>query len=447
MKPQQPSTALSRRRFLKGALAAGAAVSAPAIVPGTVFGADAPSNRIALGMLGMGRQALFANLPAFLHSEEVRVVAVCDVDALRLEKARQEVEKCYAGQKTSGAYKGCSVFRDFREFLARDDIDAVMISTPDHWHVPMAIAAAKAGKDIALEKPITLSIAEGRVLSDTVRRYGRVFRTDSEARSQWFFHRAAEIARNGLLGKLHTIRTGTPRESLPLVDAVPAPAPDELDYDLWLGPAPVAPYTENRVHPRRSYNRPGWMCVRDYCDGMISNWGTHLNDIAQWGHGTERTGPVEVEARGAYPASGLWNVLSDFQASYRFADGVQWFYTMSRPYVRFEGDAGWVEADWSTNGLTAHPESLLKEKIGAAGVHLPLKSEKKDFIECVKSRGQTVADAEVGHRTTSICHLAHISIQLGGQRLKWDPDKERFADNDAANRLAQRPALRAPWTL
>jgi len=369
------------------------------------------------------------------------------VDKWRLDKAVQEVEKFYAAKKASGAYKGCAVYKDFRELLARDDIDAVMISTPDHWHVPMAVAAAKAGKDIALEKPITLSIDEGRLLSDTVRRYGRVFRTDSEARSQWFFHKACELVRNGKIGKLHTMRVGVPREGAPVIEATVMPVPEELDYELWLGPAPQAPYTLNRVHPRQGYDRPGWMRVRDYCDGMISNWGAHLLDIAQWGNNTDRTGPVEVEARGTYPPSGLWDVLSDFQASYRYANGVQMFYAMSNPYVRFEGDEGWVEADWSKSTLAAQPESLLKEKTGAGRVQLLLKSEKKDFIDCVKTRGQTLADAEVGHRTTTVCHLAHISIKLGGQKLKWDPEKEVFADNDAANRLLRRPALRAPWTM
>ncbi|MCY3018992.1 MAG: Gfo/Idh/MocA family oxidoreductase [Planctomycetota bacterium] len=442
--------ALSRRRFLTqtARLAAGAALSAPYVVPGSVFGADAPSNRVTIGMIGVGRQAFFANLPPFLHFEDTQVVAVCDVDSRRLDKAKQETEKFYAGKNASGTFKGCSTFRDFRELLARPDIDAVMISTPDHWHVPMALAAARAGKDIALEKPITMSIDEGRLLSDTVRRYGRVFRTDSEVRSQWFFHRAAELVRNGRIGKLHTIRTGVPRDTFTAPAAAELPVPEELDYDMWLGPAAKAPYTENRVHPRQSYERPGWMRVRDYCDGMICNWGTHLNDIAQWGNNTERTGPVEIEAHGTYPPfDGLWNVVFDFEAWYRFANGVQMYYTMSRPYVRFEGDQGWVEADWSKNTLAAQPESLLKEQIGSGGIHFPLKTEKRDFIDCIKTRGRTLADAEVGHRTTSLCHLAHISIQLGGQRLKWDPDKEVFADNEFANRLTKRSALRAPWTL
>ena len=252
---------------------------------------------------------------------------------------------------------------------------------------------------------------------------------------------AVELVRNGHIGRLHTIRTGTPREHGTVGSPPPMPLPAELDYDAWLGPAPAVPYTMERVHaPRQLAARPGWMRVRDYCDGMILNWGTHLNDIAQWGNNTDRTGPVEVEARGKYPDDGgLWDVLIDFEAEYRYANGVKLVYKMDHAFIRFEGDEGWIEVD---KGLKAHPRTILSGQIGTEEITFPLKTEKRDFLDAIKTRGTTLEDAEVGHRTASVCHLAHISIQLGGRKLRWDPDREVFPDDPLANRLLHRPAFR-----
>jgi predicted dehydrogenase len=400
------------------------------------------SERITVGMIGMGRQAMGSNLKFFLHAPDVQVVAVCDVDAWRLDNARKAVEKRYAAQRASGTFKGCQAYGDYREVLARDDIDAVMISTPDHWHVPMSIAAARAGKDVCCEKPLTLSIAEGRALSDTVTRYGRVFRTDSEFRSHRYFHRACELVRNGRIGPLHTIRTGVPAGDVGCPPQPTMPIPKELDYDMWLGPAPAAPYTLKRVHTPRSYRRPGWMRVRDYCDGMICNWGAHLNDIAQWGHGTDNTGPVEIEGTGKYPTDGLWNVLTGFSVRYKFADGVRMIYNISRPYVRFEGRDGWIHANYGGR-LTAGPASVLKSTIRPDEIHLTRKSEKRDFVDCIKTRQRTVADAEVGHRTNSLCQLGHIAIEVG-RKLKWDPQAERFDGDTQADAFCHR-SYREPW--
>ncbi len=437
---------ITRRRFLKRSAAATCAVLyGPTIVPAGVFGADAPSNRIAIGMIGMGRQAFYSNVKSFLNAPDVQVVAVCDVDSWRLGNARKAVEEHYAKEQPSGRYKGCSVYHDFRELLGSADIDAVMISTPDHWHVPIAIAAAKAGKDICCEKPLTLSIAEGRSLSDTVRRYNRVFRTDSEFRSHECFQKTCELVLNGRIGKVHTIRTGVPAGDIAGSPRPSMPVPEELDYEMWTGPAPEAPYTLDRVHPRQSYERPGWMRVLNYCEGMITNWGAHLNDIAQWGNGTERTGPVEVKGRGEYPRDGLWNVLLSLEVEYKYANGVKLFYSISRPFVRFEGTEGWIEADYNKRSIKAEPESILKSTIGPDEIHLPLKSEKRDFIDAVKTRGRTLADAEVGHRTTSLCQLGHIAIQVG-RELKWDPENECFTNDQTANRLLSR-SMRSPWRL
>lgn len=438
---------VSRRSFLKRAGASAAAIGAPWVVPASVLGAQSPANRVNVGMIGIGRQARYANMKSFLGAPDAQVVAVCEVDRWRLENARKQVEDHYGKNKRSGNYTGCATCTDFREVLDRPDVDAVMISTPDHWHVPMAIAAARAGKDICLEKPITMSIDEGRALCDAVERYGRVFRVDSEFRSIRVFHRTCELVLNGRIGEVQRIEVGVPKGDVGCDPQPEMPVPEELEYDMWLGPAPEAPYTERRVHPRHGYSRPGWMRVRDYCDGMVTNWGAHLVDIAQWGNGSELTGPVEVQARGKYPSDGLWNVLLNFEAEYRFADGVRMRYTTGRPFVRFEGTEGWIEAGYSGRTLEAQPESLLNEQIKPGEIHLPLKPEKRDFLDCVKTRETTLESAEVEHRTTSVCHLADISIRLGGRKLRWDPDAERFLNSDAANRLTRRRALRPLWGL
>ncbi len=438
---------LTRRTFLRGSVGAvtGAAVLRPTIVPSSAFGANAPSNRVTVGMIGMGRQAYYSNVKSFLSFPDAQVIAVCDVDAWRLESGRRAVEDHYAKNRSSGTFKGCAVFRDFRDLLARPDIDAVMVSTPDHWHVPISLAAARAGKDISCEKPVTLCIEEGRILSDTVRQYNRVFRMDSEFRSLACFQRTCELVLNGRIGKVHTIRTGVPTGDVAGPPEPTMPVPEELDYEMWLGPAPAAPYTVNRVHDPHKYDRPGWMRVRDYCEGMITNWGAHLNDIAQWGNGTDRTGPVEVEGTGKYPRDGLWEVLLSFEVRYKYANGVQLFYNTSRPYVRFEGSEGWIEADYDKRTVTAQRQSILDSPLKPDDIHLPLKDEKRDFIDAVKARGPTLADAEVAQRTTSLCQIGHIAIQVG-HKLRWDPQAERFTNDDTANRLLGRP-LRSPWSL
>ena len=442
---------MQRRRFLKsaGLIAAGAA--APTILPSRVFGAQAPSNRVTLAFIGTGRQAQGLNIPEFMAVPGVQVVAVCDVDAWRVEQARALVDRTHGAQQPSGASKGCATYRDFREVLARRDIDAVMISTPDHWHIPMALMALEAGKDVSLEKPISRFIGEGRRLVGAVARGKRVFRVDSEFRSLERFHRAAELVRNGRIGKLHTIRVSSPKEEFPAEPAIEAPPPAGLDYDLWLGPAEQVPYMQKRLHaPKDLKSRPGWFRSKLFADGMLTNWGAHLVDICQWANDTERTGPIEVQATGKYHDDPVWNVLETFEARYTFVNGVRMFYTMDQPQIRFEGDKGWLQVHYSKS--TAHPEFLeasspdiLNATLGDGDTRFPLRSERVDFIDAVKSRGQTMEDAEVGQRTISICHLAHIGIQRQGATLKWDPARERFTNDEAANALLQAPPARKPW--
>ena len=442
---------MHRRRFLQSAGLAAAGAAGPMLLPSRLFGAQAPSNRVTLGFIGTGRQAMGMNIPEFMAVPGVQVVAVCDVDEWRVAQARTLVEGTYAKQAASGTYKGCTTYRDFRELLARTDVDAVMISTPDHWHLPMALMALKAGKDVSLEKPITRHIADGRRLVHEVAKHERVFRVDSEFRSLERFHRAAELVRNGRLGTLRTIRVSSPKEEFPEEPAVAAQPPAGLDYDLWLGPAEQVPYLQKRVHPPRDLKgRPGWFRSRLFADGMLTNWGAHLIDICQWANDTERTGPVQLQATGKYHDDPVWNVLETFDARFRFANGVEMLYTMDEPRIRFEGDKGWLVVHYSTSKdhpefLEASSPDILNATLGSGDVRFPLRSERVDFVEAVRSRGRTMEDAEVGQRTISICHLAHIGMQREGASLTWDPAAERFTNDDKANALLSGPAPRKPW--
>lgn len=419
----------------------GALAAFPMVVPSSVFGKSAPSNRITVGMIGMGRQAVYANLPPFLNSDDVKVVAVCDVDKWRLDNAKKKVDDHYKN-------KDCKAYGDWRSVVRRKDIDAIMNSTSDQWHVPISLAAVRAGKHVSCEKPLTLSIAEGRVLADAVKKKSVVFRTDSECRSHAYMHKTSQLVINGYLGNVKRIKVGVPAGDVAGGKPNPMPVPEELNYEMWLGAAPKKPYTVDRVHPVKGYGRPGWMRCRDTCEGMITNWGTHLLDVAQQANGTERTGPVSIEGTGTYPKpnSGLWNVLLDFELQYKYATGVVLDYVIDVPFLRVEGDEGWIQAHWhSKGGLTAHDKSIFRIKLKDSDVHLPLRQDKEDFIYAIKNDCNTMADAEVGHRTCSIGQLGHIAIQLG-RKLQWNPDLERFVNDDEANRMLHK-SYRDPWGL
>ncbi len=431
---------ISRRELLGSTLAAGAVAALPAVLPASVFGAAAPSRRIAMGSIGVGRMGKW-DMETLMALEQVRMVAVSDVDSYRLRMAKNAVEKRYRGAGST-----CKAHADFRELTDRRDIDAVMIATPDHWHVLAALAAVRAGKDVFVQKPLSLTIEEGRALSDAARRAGTVFQVGSQQRSDRRFRFACELVRNGRIGKLHTVKVafGTDPGTRP---QPVMPVPDELNYNLWLGQAPDAPYTVSRVHPQKSYGRPGWLRISDYGAGMITGWGSHHMDIAHWGMGTEAGGPLEIQGEATFPRDGLWDVHGAFSIEYAYPNDVKLFCTdtrKNRQGVRFEGTDGWVYV--RRGFIDAEPKSLLTSVIGPEELHLYKSSEhKRNWVECMLSRRETVAPVENGHRSCSACLLGEIAMRTG-RKLKWDPVAEQFTNDAAANNMLSR-AMRPPWHL
>jgi len=428
----------NRRTFIKKtALGTIGAFAIPEIVPSYLFGRTAPGNRINVAVIGLGRQTVNPNIPQFLKSDNAQIVAVCDVDSWRLGNGQKQVNDYYAKQK-GFSYKGCDAYGDFREVLHRKDVDAVMIATPDHWHVPMAIEAARAGKHISLEKPISTCIEHGRQLVKTIKTTQVITRNDSEFRTLPKFARAVELVRNGRIGKVQRIFVAVPSDGPPLTVQPTMPVPPELNYDFWLGPSWEVPYTEKRVHDIKvNTNRPGWMRVDSYCNGMISNWGAHLMGIVQWGNNTEYTGPISIEGTGEFD-KGLWNTLNKFDIKYRYANGVKVFFKIERPYVRFEGTDGWIEVEY-IDKLTASSQAILDSPIGAGEISfMNLPSDKEDFLLAIKNGKQTLEPLETAHRTISMCQLGLISIKTGSA-LTWNPETEEIANNNAASALLNIP--------
>ncbi|MEW5900148.1 MAG: Gfo/Idh/MocA family oxidoreductase [Acidobacteriota bacterium] len=443
MSREKRPTRLSRREFLK---AAAASLLAPTVTPTRVFSQAAASDMMLLGCIGVGRQGVGDMQELIYRGLEAgaRVVAVCDVDSHRLEDAQWLVKKIYTAELSDKNSRGCAAYRDFRELLARQNIDGVVIVTPDHWHGLCAVAAANAGKDIYLEKPLTYSIAEGRKVVDAVRRNSRVLQVGSQQRSSVYFRSACELVRSGRVGKLQAIRVWLP-EDQGTGDARPAPVPKNLDYDSWLGPAPEAPFAEDRVHPQMSYERPGWLQIKSYCHGMITGWGSHMNDIAQWGNGTDETGPIEIEAKGEFPDRGLFDVHTKFRAEAKYANGVLLVMETGEPSgVRFEGDRGWIFVSRET--IEASDRDILLQKVGENETRLYLSTNHmKNFLECMRSRSVPAAPVEVGHRSNSVCLLAYIAMRLG-RRLRWNPEEERFVGDEDANRWLDY-RHREPWAI
>ncbi len=424
---------LSRRRFLRRS--AVATVALPYVVRSSALGlagAVAPSDRITVGLVGCGGR-MRAISGGLASCRDAQRVAVCDVHAPARERLRRAL-KLAPGDS----------YRDFRDLLARDDVDAVAIATPDHWHVLIAIAAVRAGKDVYCEKPLSNTVAEGRALADAVRRYRAVFQHGTQLHSLWEVRHACQLVRCGRIGRLHTIRIGSPPGRATTAHA-PRPVPEGLDYDLWLGPAPGAPFTPARVF--RHGGLPGWYFVSDYSlSGWIAGYGVHDIDIAHWGMDTQRTGPVAIEGRGVFPAGGLYDTVLTYDLEFTYANGVRLIMTdtgKNAHGVRFEGTDGWV---FTRSRTTAEPASLLRERFGPRETQLDRSpGHIRNFLDCVKTRSETITPAEVAHRATTTALLGGIAVRLG-RKLRWDPERERFLNDDEANRMLAY-SMRDPWRL
>ncbi len=442
----------TRRQFLGRSAALVGTLSLPTVVPSSVLGfgeSAAPSNRVTLGCIGLGIQGM-GNMRTFRGNPEVRVAAVCDVHQTQRDQARQSNDEFYENHD-------CAAYKDFRELIGRKDIDAVQITTPDHWHTLVAFEAIRQGKHMYCEKPIGWSMRAGLALRKAVEASKVVFQFGTQQRSGGKFRFACELVRNGKIGQLKTILVGVPA-SWTCPKQPTEPVPKELDYDLWLGPAPVAPYCYQRCRPwteKDGYSI--WYCISDYCMGMIGNWGVHHLDIAQWGNGTELAGPTEVEGKGVFPEGLLTDCAVNWQVENRYPNGVTLVHmddgtAAKHPLqkggyghgVLFLGTEGWVHVD--RNAIDAHPKSLLKATIGPNETHL-FKSDNHhaNFIDAVKGRTKPAAPIDIAVRTDTLCHLQQIAIKLQ-RKLRWDPARESFVNDDEANGMLDRP-MRSPWKL
>jgi len=444
---------ITRRRFVKGSALAAASAALPAIVPSTVFGRNAPSNRVNLAMIGVGSRGTDV-MRGFARHDDVRFLAVCDPFRDRREQARAWLNEKYGGNVAEA-------YVDFREMLARDDIDGVVICTPDHWHVPTALYAARAGKDMYVEKPLGVSLSWARQLRDTIRRYGNVFQYGTQQRSDWRFRFVCELVRNQYIGELRRIEVWCPDVSddwnafqvKRYGSTEPAPVPEGFDYDLWLGPAPDAPYTVDRCRREGSFH------IYDYALGFIAGWGAHPLDIAQWGMDADHGGPVYYEGRGEIPSKGLLNTVAWWDVHCEYANGVKMHFMshrLAKPIVMeyrekweshgttFFGSEGWVSVD--RGGICASDPKLLKIKRGPDDVHLYRSpSQDRNFLDCIKTRQPTVNPVESAIRSDTISHLSNIAIRAG-RPIHWDPGTEQTIDDEQALRMLSRP-LRAPWRL
>jgi predicted dehydrogenase len=455
---------MGRRRFLatagKGVVASSVVAGFPAIVPASVFGAASPSNRINVGAIGTGRISRGHDLPGIWQHDIARVMAACDLDSKRVEDAKTLINGYYA-KKTGKPYDGVTGYTNYHDLLASKDVDAVVVSTPDHWHCLIAIDAVEAGKDVYLQKPASLTIAEGRALVSAVQRSGRIFQIGSQQRSTVQFRYAAELVRNGRIGQLKTVEVGLPGD--PSGDDEPEmPVPKNLDYDMWLGSTPVVYYTEKRVHPQVGYDRPGWLRCEQFGAGMITGWGAHHIDSAHWGMDTELTGPVEIWGTAEFPKKGLWDVHGPFKTEALYANGVHMIVSGDFPNgIKFIGTNGWIFVSRGNERVTgSDPVAKLKDAtalaasdpkiitsvIGPGEINLPKSTEHHlNWLEAVRSRQQPIAPVEIAHRSCSACLLHHMAMKLK-RKLYWDPAKERFKNDDEANAMLSRPQ-RAPYTI
>jgi len=448
---------MKRRRFLTSSLTGltGALVM-PAVIPACTFKKGSPNSKINIAQIGFGRIAQVHDLPDTMRYDAARIVACCDVDFKRAREGKQFIEDWYATSRGQDNYVDVAVYQDYREMLEDESIDAVIISTPDHWHARTAIDAALAGKDIYLQKPTSLTIKEGRAMADVMKKTGRIFQIGSQQRSAnpWpQFKRACELVRNGRIGDITGIHIGLPGD--PSGEEEPEmTVPVNLNYEMWLGSTPEVYYTEKRVHPQNDYSRPGWLRCEQFGAGMITGWGAHHIDTAHWGMGTEFTGPVEVEAEAEFPASGLWNVHGDFQVKAKYENGATMYISGENPNgVKFVGTEGWIfvaRGNYSVTAsdpgsqaenqkaLDASDPNILESEIGENEIHLYHSEDQHgNWLDSILSREDTVAPAEVAHRSCSACLVSHIAMKLPG-KLNWDPEKEEFLNDDEANAMLSR---------
>ena len=453
---------MKRRNFIKKTTAGIAAgMILPTIVPSTVFGKSAPSNKIHIGQIGLGRIARAHDMQETLKYDVARIVAVCDVDSKRLNEGKLLVDEFYANKTGKKKYLETKMFDDYREMLQNKDIDAVMISTPDHWHAQPAVEAALAGKDIYLQKPTSLTVHEGRILSDIVQKKGVILQMGTQQRSSPQFRIAAELVRNGRIGKIHTVKIGLPGDPAG-PEAPEMPIPANLNYDMWLGSTPETYYTETGVHPQHDYSRPGWLRLEQYGAGMITGWGQHHIDSANWGLDTEYTNPIEIEATAQFPRSGLWNVHGDFMVKAMYENGVEMLISGGYPNgIRYIGTEGWIFVSRgnyqatasdpvakanSSKALDASDPSLLTSNLQKNEIHLYKSAEQHgNWLDCIQSRKEPISPIEPGHRACSTCLISHIAMKTGG-KLKYDPKSERFLNSDEANRMLRR-TNRMPYGL
>ena len=459
----------SRRDFLKASLAGASALAFPNLIPARVLGDDAPSKKINILQIGCGRIGRSMDMPGILKQDAARMIAVCDLDSIRVGDAKKYVEETYAKKNIT---LDVATYGDYREALQRKDIDAVAISLPDHWHAQPVIEAVLAGKDIYVQKPLAMTLVEGRAVSDIVRKHKRAFQIGSQQRSAANFRTACEMARNGRIGKLHTVKVGLPTDPSGGSTAV-MPVPSNLNYDMWLGPTPLAPYNEDRVHSqnanskKRYADRPGWLRIDSYCLGMITGWGAHHVDIAHWGMGTEFTGPVSVEGKAEFPKEGLWNVHGPYHIEMQYANGATVIIDNTFPTgVRFEGSDGWIfvtrgpervtasdptTKKSQTKSLDASNPDIFKTPLGKNEIHLHVSPKDSkgngdhhlDWVTSMITRKPGATSPEQAHRSNSACIVGWIAMKLG-RKLTWDPKAEQFVGDDAANALLSR-AERAPY--
>ncbi|MEX2232763.1 MAG: Gfo/Idh/MocA family oxidoreductase [Cyclobacteriaceae bacterium] len=433
---------MKRRFFLRNALVAttGAFVVVPTIIPSHVIGKNPPSDRINIGVIGTGRIARDHNLPEILKYDIARVIAVCDVDNKRMADGKKLIENYYTVKTGSTNFVDVKMYEDYRELLLNPAIDAVIICTPDQWHAQPAIEAALAKKDIYLQKPATLTIAEGRLLSDVVARQGVILQVGAQCRSSApQYRKAAELVRNGRIGKIHSVNIGLPGD--PSGPVTPEMAvPKNLNYDMWLGSTPEVYYTEMRVHPQNNYSRPGWLRCEQFGAGMITGWGAHLFDYAAWGLDTEYTGPISIEGVAEFPKSGLWDVHGGFMVKAEYENGITMYTSGGFPIgIKYQGDQGWIFVSHvGEKTLDASDPNTLTSEIKANEIHLYHSDEHHgNWLECVQSRKQPISPIEMGHRACTMCLISHISMKVPGV-LKWNPKTERFKNNKLANSMLKR---------